>query len=114
MIEMYDSREQPDDLQRRDRGLAAGAGQPAESEWSQLIGILELAQRWQDLIGEFIGEDANPDGADADDVRSASRCSNNSQRKQSACAQTHRSSDAKRSGGPERRPIRQSQRGLIG
>jgi hypothetical protein len=35
-------------------------GQRTEREWSQLIAMLELVQRWQELIGEFAGEDAQP------------------------------------------------------
>lgn len=64
---------------RPERRLGAGAVQQTESVWSQLIAMLELAQRWQKLIGEFIGEDTHPNGAGADDVCSTSRCSNTSQ-----------------------------------
>jgi hypothetical protein len=59
MIEMYCTREQRDDLPRRERGLGARTVQQTESEWSQLIGILELARRWQELIGECTGEDVH-------------------------------------------------------
>jgi hypothetical protein len=52
-IEMRCTREQRDDLQRGERRLAATAAQQTESEWSQLISMLELSQRWQELIGEF-------------------------------------------------------------
>jgi hypothetical protein len=48
------SREQRQ-AQRREGGLGAGAVQQTESAWSQLIAMLELAQRWQELIGEFAG-----------------------------------------------------------
>lgn len=45
---------------RRERGLGAGVIQQTESEWNELIAMLELAQRWQELIGEFTSEDAHP------------------------------------------------------
>jgi hypothetical protein len=54
--------------------------QQTESEWSQLIAMLELVQRWEELIGEFTREDAHPDGANADDLCSASPCSNTTRR----------------------------------
>jgi hypothetical protein len=41
MIERYYPRQRRDDLQRRERGLGAGAIQQTESEWSQLIAMLE-------------------------------------------------------------------------
>jgi hypothetical protein len=53
MIEKYYPREQPDDLRRREPGIGAGAIQQTKTEWSQLIAMLELAQRWQELMGEF-------------------------------------------------------------
>jgi hypothetical protein len=73
MIEKYYTREQPDDLQHRERGLGAGAIQQPESEWGQLIAMLELAQRWQGLIGECTGEDAHPWLAASASTRPASR-----------------------------------------
>jgi hypothetical protein len=60
MIEKHYSREQPDDLQRREPGIGAGAIQQTKTEWSQLIAMLELAQRWQELIGGFTDDDAHP------------------------------------------------------
>jgi hypothetical protein len=60
MVEKYYPREQPDNLQPRERGLGAGAVHQTESEWSELIAMLELAQYWQELMGEFTGEDAHP------------------------------------------------------
>jgi hypothetical protein len=60
MMEKYYTREQPDDLERRERELGAGAIRQTEREWSQLIAMLELVQRWQELMGEFTGEDAHP------------------------------------------------------
>ena len=65
MIATYYMRERPEDRHRRERGLGAGTIQQTEGEWSQLIAMLELAQRWQELIGEITGEDAHPDGASA-------------------------------------------------
>jgi hypothetical protein len=59
-IEMHCTREQRDDFQRGERELAASAVQQTESEWSQLIAMLELSQRWQELIDEFTAEDAHP------------------------------------------------------
>jgi hypothetical protein len=90
-IERYYTREPRDDLQRRDRGLAPGAVQQTESEWSQLIGMLELAQRWQELMREFTGEDAHPVRAGADDLRSASRYNDNSEGKKNARARARTS-----------------------
>jgi hypothetical protein len=60
MIEKYYTPEHRDDLQQRERGLGAGAIQQTEKEWSQLIAMLELVQRWQELMGGFTGEDAHP------------------------------------------------------
>jgi hypothetical protein len=60
MIEKHLSREQPDDLLRREPGLGAGAIQQTKTEWSQLIAMLELAQRWQELIGGFTDDDPHP------------------------------------------------------
>jgi hypothetical protein len=34
--------------------------QQTDSEWSQLIAMLELAQRWQELIGGFTDDDPHP------------------------------------------------------
>jgi hypothetical protein len=51
---------EPAELQQRDRERGAGAVGQTESEWSQLIGMLDLAQRWQELIGDFTSEDADP------------------------------------------------------
>jgi hypothetical protein len=48
-------------------GLGPGAVGQTESEWSQLIAMLELAQLWEELIGEVPAENALPDGAKADD-----------------------------------------------
>ena len=79
MIEEYYTRERPDDLQRRERGLGTGWIQQTESEWSQLIAMLELTQRWHELIGELADEDAHP-GADC--LHSASRSSGGSERRQ--------------------------------
>jgi hypothetical protein len=59
MIEKYYTTGQPDDLHRRERGLEAGGVRWLESEWNQLIAMLELAQRWEELIGEFTGEGAH-------------------------------------------------------
>jgi hypothetical protein len=73
MIEKRDTREQPDDLRQRERGLGAGAVQRTESEWSQVIAMLELAHRWQELIGEFTGEDAHPWLTASASTRPASR-----------------------------------------
>lgn len=80
MIEKYYTRDQPADLQTRE--LGAGAIEQTESDWSQLIAMVELGRRWQELIGDFTGEDAHPDGSGADDPWSASRCDNDSERKQ--------------------------------
>jgi hypothetical protein len=55
---------QPEDPQRHERRLA-GTVQQTEREWGQLIAMLDLAQRWQELIGEFTGEDAHPCSAAA-------------------------------------------------
>jgi hypothetical protein len=73
MLEKYYTREQPDDLQRRERGLEAGAVRQAESDWSQVIAMLELAQRWEELVGEFTGEAAHPWLAASASTRPASR-----------------------------------------
>jgi hypothetical protein len=37
------SREQPDDLQRRESGIGPGVIQQIKTEWSQPVAILELA-----------------------------------------------------------------------
>jgi hypothetical protein len=34
-------------------------GHQAERDWSQFIAMLELVQRWQELIGELTGEDTH-------------------------------------------------------
>jgi hypothetical protein len=60
MFEKYYPREQRDDLQERERECGARPVGQTESEWSQLIALLELAQQWQELMGEFTGEDAHP------------------------------------------------------
>jgi hypothetical protein len=73
MIKMYYTREQPDDLQRRERGLGAWTLQQTEREWSELIAMLELVQRWQELIDDFTGEDAQPPFAAAASPQPAPR-----------------------------------------
>jgi hypothetical protein len=93
-IEIDGTREQRDDLQRSERGLAVGAVQQTESEWSRLIAMLELSQRWQELAGEFTGEDGHPARASADDFWSASRSSNNSEGKQMRGLAPERLADA--------------------
>ena len=44
------------------RGLGAGTLRQTESEWNQLIVMLELAQHWQELIAEFTGHGSLGDG----------------------------------------------------
>jgi hypothetical protein len=93
MIEKYCTHEKPEDLRRRERGPGAGAVGQTEREWGQLIAMLELAQRWQELVGEFTGEGAHLDDASAD-LRWSSPCSNDSECSQISVCATPRGSDS--------------------